>query len=75
MKTVLIWAGLALLAFIVYVVWFPPKKTDIDYDRDAIGYCWKEYERKSNSPEVKLIIAKSCEDAEAKFIKTYNRKP
>jgi hypothetical protein len=74
-KQTVVWVGLALMAYFAYLVWFPPKKTAIDYDRDAIDYCWKEYERKSLSPDMKLLVAKSCEDREEKFLKDYNRKP
>jgi hypothetical protein len=75
MQTFFTWAGLALMAFFTYIVWFPPKKTAIDHDRDAIAYCWKEYERKSLDPATKLLVAKACEDREAKFTKDYNRTP
>ena len=75
MKTLSIWIGLALMAFITYIVWFPPKKTAIDYDRDAISNCWQGYEKKSLPSDTKLLVAKMCEDLEAKFVKEYNRKP
>jgi len=65
----------ALLAFLSYIVWFPPKKTAIDYDRDAITLCWQEYKRKSLDPNTKRLIAKLCEDRESPFLKTYNAKP
>lgn len=74
-KNIAVWGGLALMALLAYFVWFPPKKTAIDYDRDAIDYCWKEYERKSLDVPTKLLVAKSCEDREAKFRKDYNVSP
>ncbi|HCD1179322.1 TPA: hypothetical protein ACKRFB_002610 [Proteus mirabilis] len=52
-----------------------PESKEKSKDRNAISYCWKEYDKKSLSDEQKRFIASSCEKMESDFRSRYGVNP
>lgn len=60
--------GVPVVLFVLLALVRGPGKSNPEADRySAIASeCWKDYEKKSNDPQTKLLIAKTCEDFDAK---------
>ncbi len=52
-----------------------PEAKEKARERDAIALCWKEQERKSNTPSQARFIAGACEMMENDFRKKHGRNP
>ncbi|MEQ4644684.1 hypothetical protein ACIS7S_12075 [Providencia sp. DFU6] len=73
-----------LLAIIILVVAFlgfgafvssTPEGKEKSKARDAIKYCWSEYDKKSITDEQKRFIAGACEKMESDFRSNYGVNP
>ena len=58
---------LVLLFVLGSIIGSTPEGKERERERDAIEFCWKDYERKSFDPGSKLLIAKVCEKMEDDF--------
>lgn len=77
MKQAILWVVAAVVAFFAYGAYVgnTPEGKERARDRAVIDQCWKDQERKSNSPRIARLTAEMCEGLEDTFRKKYNREP
>jgi hypothetical protein len=49
----------------------PVPKNAKQTDQETIDFCWQDYNKKSNTPEMQRTIATVCEQLEAEFKVNY----
>ncbi|WP_420517069.1 hypothetical protein [Proteus mirabilis] len=77
MRQLLLIIVILIAGFLIYgaIMSSSPESKEKSKDRNAISYCWKEYDKKSLSDEQKRFIASSCKKMESDFRSRYGVNP
>ncbi|NBM98599.1 hypothetical protein [Proteus sp. G2660] len=77
MKKLLLIVIVLIVAFLGYgaIMSSTPEGKEKAKARNAIDYCWKEYDKKSITNEQRRFIASTCEKMESDFRSRYGVNP